>query len=56
MNSENIKLLNESGLEICDIFEMNYIQGNLIFLPHRIFADFQQSQLKKNNLIKLFLK
>ena len=56
MNSENIKLLNESGLEICDIFEMNYIHGKFNFSTSPDFCGFSTKSIEKKQSDKVIFK
>ena len=56
MNAENIKLLNESGKEICDIFELNYIHGKFDFSTSPDFCGFSPKSIEKKQSDKIIFK
>ena len=56
MNSKNIKLLNESGLEICNIIEMKYIHGKFNFSTSLDFCGFSSKSIKRKQSDKIIFK
>jgi hypothetical protein len=56
MNSENIKLLNETGVEICDILELNYIHGKFDFSTSPDFCGFSSKSISKKQSDKVVFR
>ncbi len=56
MNSKNIKLLNESGLEICDVLALSYIDGKFNFFSTPDFCGFSSKSINTKQSDKVIFK